>query len=160
MNDLISIKALILLLVASFTFTSGQLNAQVTPEKEFLKLEQEWTDALARQDSVLLAKLLNPDFTLIGAGATADTPLINRSLYLRNSMSYSWPHRDVRILDVQLQDDMAVVRCVWQGTEPPPFDLPPPQGGVFKFLLTDIWVHNNSGWQVLARHSSFGYAVR
>lgn len=153
-------KTLIFLLAASFAMTSGTLKAQVTPEKEFLRLEKAWTDALARQDSVYLAKILHPKFTLIGAGATADTPVINRSLYLRNSMSRNWPHRDVQILDVQLHDNTAVVRCIWQGTEPPPLDLPPPKGGLFKFILTDTWILVNNRWQVLARHSSFGYAVR
>ncbi|MBN2732536.1 MAG: nuclear transport factor 2 family protein [Balneolaceae bacterium] len=160
MDNLNSMKTLIFLLSASFVITSGTLNAQVTSKKEFLKLEQKWTDALVQKDSLLLSKLLHPKFTLIGTGATADAPVIDRSLYLRNSMLRSWPRRDVRILEVKLHDNTAVVRCVWQGTEPPPLDLPPPKGGVFKFILTDTWVLVNNRWQVLARHSSFGYAVR
>lgn len=158
-------KALVLL-TALFALASAPLYAQDTSfgqgtsDDVFLELEQEWTDALARRDSARLASLLHPDFTLIGAGARADNPfVVDRELYLRNSMRSRWPRREVRVVDVSQNGDAAVVRCVWRGAEPPPFPTPEPEAGVYAFLLTDVWVHGADGWQVFARHSSFASAA-
>lgn len=153
-------KALMLIVAVSLALVSSPVHAQDAPEEEFLRLEQEWTDALARQDSVLLASLLSPDFTLIGAGATTDHPLVDRATYLQNSMRVQWPRREVQILDVRRHGDAAVVRCVWRGKDPPPFQTPEPEAGIFEFLLTDVWVFGDDGWQVLARHSTFASVAR
>lgn len=110
-----------------------------------------------RRDSVRLEKLLSPSFTIIGAGSTSDNPVTDRALYLCNALRFSWPRREVRVLEVQLLGDVAVVRCVWRGEAPPPSDvipIPVPEGGAFEFLLTDVWVRRDEEWQVVARHSS------
>ncbi|MGY5851735.1 nuclear transport factor 2 family protein [Salegentibacter sp. F14] len=104
-----------------------------------------------------MSNLISPNFTLIGAGAKAGTSIIDKKLYLNNVANYNWPEREVEIIDVQSFENIAVVRCLWSGTEPPGFNAPKPDNGVYKFLLTDIWVYNNESWKVLARHSSFGY---
>ena len=121
-------------------------------EASFLELEWEWTDALARHDRDRLESLLHADFTLLSAGATS---VVERARYLENSMAFEWPRREVRIIDVRQEEEVAVIRCVWRGTEPPPFPIPEPEGGVYAFLLTDVWLRGDGGWQVLARHSSF-----
>lgn len=149
------VKALIVLIVAIFAVGTAPLHAQDASEETFLELEREWTAALAERDSMRLVQLLSPEFTLLGAGATPDRGVVDRELYLRNSMRFDWPRREVRIVDLRTHENVAVVRCVWQGPEPPPFPTDDPDAELFGFYLTDIWVHGDDGWRVLARHSSF-----
>lgn len=148
-------KATIFLLLALLVPVSGSVHAEEDLRAVFLEREHAWTDALGRSDRVQLERLLHPDFTLIGAGAGTVDPIVSRAVYLRNAIRLQWPRRQVRILDVQRHADTAVVRCVWRGENPPPFPVPDPDAESFEFLLTDIWVRGPSGWQVLARHSSF-----
>lgn len=150
-------RLLVPLFAAQLGLAAGPLDAQGTPEEEFLRLEQEWTIALARRDSALLDRLLSPSFTIIGAGSTTDAAVTDRAVYLRNALRFTWPRREVRILNVQLFGNAAIVRCVWRGTDPPPsavIPIPAPEGGTFEFLITDVWVRGDGKWQVLARHSS------
>jgi hypothetical protein len=111
----------------------------------------------------VLERLLSPNFTIIGAGSTVENPMTDRAVYLRNALRFPWPRREVRVLDVQLLGNSAVVRCVWRGPDPPPFSViptPAPEGGIFEFLLTDVWVRGDEDWQVVARHSSVPYPAR
>lgn len=153
-------KTLILLFAAQLVLSTGPIHEQGAPEEEFLRLEQEWTDALARSDSVVLERLLSPHFTLTGVGSTVDNPVVDRARYLRNSLRLTWPRREIRIVDVHLLGDTAVVRCIWRGTEPPAFRTPVPEGEIYEFLITDVWVRSDAKWQVLARHASLPPAAR
>lgn len=153
-------KTLILLFAAQLVLSSGPVHAQGASEEEFLRLEQEWTDALARSDSVVLERLLSPHFTLIGVGSTVENPVVDRPRYLRNALRLTWPRREIRVVDVHLLGDTAVVRCIWRGTDPPAFRMPAPEAGIFEFLITDVWVRTDDDWQVLARHASLPSTAR
>lgn len=146
-------KTLILLVTAQLALATGSLHAQSAHE-EFLRLEQEWTDALARRDSVRLEQLLSPHFTITGVASTVADPMVGRARYLRNAVRFAWPRREIRVLDVHLFSDVAVVRCIWRGTDPPAFRTPEPETGIYEFLITDVWVRSGDDWQVLARHAS------
>lgn len=153
-------RAFLLVVSLQLVVGAGALNGQSGPEEAFLGLEQAWTEALARGDSTSLARLLGADFTLIAAGVTTERPIIDREQYLRNALRDRWPRREVRVIDVNLLGDVAVVRCVWRGPDPPPFPTPNPEAEVFEFLLTDIWARRDDGWQVVARHSSFASSTQ
>lgn len=151
-------KVLVPLLAVQVVLATGHLHAQGTPEEQFQRLEQQWMDALAQRDSVLLERLLSPNFTIIGVSSPADDPVGDRPLWLRNALRFPWPRHEVRVVHVQLVGNVAVVRCMLRGTYPPQSITP--DGGTLQVLITDVWVRPHGDWQVLARHSSFPSAGR
>ena len=121
-------------------------------DAQFLKLEQDWMDALAAKDREKLEATLADDFTIIGAGSTLADATAERGAWLEVAMQRPFPRHEVRILKVTQLADAAVVHCVLKGEYPPMPWIP--EGGTLEFLITDTWIHRDGRWQVIARHSS------
>lgn len=119
---------------------------------DFLALEQGWMDALSAQDTAALQQVLAAEFTIIGAGSTADEPPASRERWLGNAMRFRWPRHTVRLLGVRRLGESAVVQAVLTATYPPRSITP--EGGLIAMLVTDTWVERDGRWQVVARHSS------
>ena len=131
---------------------SAPLLAQQSADARFLHLEQAWMDALADQDTVQLQSLLGAEFTIVGAGSTAQEPPGTRDRWLSNAMRFRWPRHTVRLLGVRPLGATAVVQAVLTATFPPRSITP--EGGEITFLVTDVWVEREGRWQVVARHAS------
>jgi hypothetical protein len=119
----------------------------------FVALETHWAEALGAHDLPALEGLLAPEFLITGVGSTAADPVGGRAEWLDKVPQHPWPHHDV--LDVHVAvaaPDAIVVKCVWRGVYPP--ESITDVGGIVNLLETDVWVHRNDRWQVLARHTS------
>ena len=109
-------------------------------------------DALADKDVAVLEQMLAHEFSIIGAGSSADAPIATRQEWLAVGLQRPFPRHAVRILSVVELPDVAVVQGIVTGaTRPMPWL---PEGGTLRFLITDTWVYREQRWQVVARHSS------
>jgi ketosteroid isomerase-like protein len=125
---------------------SGSLNETI------LRLANDWMRAGQTRDWALLGRLVAPEFTMTGAAGVVD-----RAAWMRNaaermtleSFSYTEPV-------ITVYGDVALMRSRW--TQTATLDDKPWNG---EFLLTDVWVRRDHGWQVVARHSTpiTGYSV-
>ncbi len=144
---------LFLNLVVLLTFMQQTPGAASTADvEEFTRLELQWMDALAAKDEPTLQRILAPEFTIIGAGSTADDVVADRASWMKVALSRPFPKHAVTRVRVTRTGDVAVVQCVLTADYPPKSLTP--EGGRLQFLTTDVWVKRASGWQVLTRHSS------
>jgi ketosteroid isomerase-like protein len=117
-----------------------------------LRLANEWMRAGQARDWALLERLVAPEFTMTGAAGVVD-----RAAWMRNaaermtleSFDYTEPV-------ITVYGDVVLMRSNW--TQKATLDGKPWNG---EFLLTDVWVRREDGWQVVARHSTpiTGYSV-
>ena len=124
----------------------------VPSAEEFQRRETEWARALANKDSVALDRLLAPEFLITGVGSTVSDAVGGRAEWLESVEKYPWPMHEVEDVRLAVDGDTVVVKCVWSGVYPP--QSLTPEGGVLRFLITDVWVRQGQDWVVLARHSS------
>ena len=136
---------------------TAPLPAQESADLRFLRLEQAWMDALAAQDTVHLQRTLAVEFTILGAGSTADQAVGTRAEWLANAARFQWPRHTVRLLGVRPLGKATVVQAVLTATYPPRSITP--EGGEITFLVTDTWVERAGRWQAVARHASLASPV-
>jgi hypothetical protein len=129
------------------------MNEQAIPLNEIiLRLANDWMRACQASDWTLLERIVAPEFTMTGAVGVVD-----RSAWLRNAaermtlepFAYTEPV-------MSISRDVALMRSRW--IQAATLDGRPWNG---EFLLTDVWVCREDGWQVVARHSTptTGYSV-
>jgi len=108
--------------------------------------------ALAKKDMAKLETILAPEFTIVGAGSTANEMVGDRANWLKFAVRFSWPRHEVKIIKVHNFERMAVVHCILTAEFPPQSITA--KGGLINFLVTDTWVKREGRWQVLSRHAS------
>ena len=142
---------LVIVIAASLIY-AAPIVAQLSPEAQFLELEQGWVDALAKKDTAKLEATLAPEFTIVGLGSTADDMIGDRAGWLKLSGQRPWPRHEVKVIKVNKLGGTAVVHCILTAQYPPQSITA--KGGLITFLVTDTWVERGGRWQVLSRHSS------
>ena len=118
----------------------------------FTRLERQWMDALAAKDEPALQRILAAEFSIVGAGSTAQDMVGDRASWLLLALSRPFPKHDVTCVRVTRTGDAAVVQCILTADYPPKSLTA--EGGRLQFLTTDVWVNREGSWQVLSRHSS------
>ena len=116
-------------------------------EQEFIKLEQQWMEAVQKQDDSALGRIMATDFvhttSVIPGIRTNKTQFIEASIQLTSRLgSFSLDQVAVRLVG-----DVAVVNALYSQKAR--------QGEVNfsgDYFLTDIWVKQDNRWQVLARN--------
>jgi hypothetical protein len=111
-------------------------------------LEREWRDALCAKDINRLRLLIHPRFVLIGTRAMGPFTL-SREEWLEAIQK-----RELISIELEIKD-AAIFETVMVGTVEARWTVSylgrPIEDSV---LLTDVWVYEDSRWQVVRRHSS------
>ena len=111
-------------------------------------LEREWRDALRSKDMNRLAKLMHPDFVLIGTRSTG--PFMMR----RDEWLDAIQRREVDTIEFDVRDAtrfdnvmMGTVHARWRVKY---------LGRIVEdcVLLTDVWVKEGDRWLAIRRHST------
>src|SRR5688572_32608822 len=92
--------------------SSDCVRPQPDSAADFPELEQRWMDALAGKNVTVLEQLLASDFTIVGAGSTADDLATDRAAWLSNAVKFPWPRHEVRNVRARNLGDSAVVHAV------------------------------------------------
>lgn len=120
-------------------------------EKLKMELEQlswDWMNAWKTKDTVLLEKILAPDYRLL-ALINGELVSMNREKWLKTAPLYipkSFRYYD---FDTRIYGNTAIVQSK--------FDQEATLNGQDRsgtFQITDVWVKNKSGWQVVHRHTT------
>lgn len=117
-------------------------------KKELEQLSWDWMNAWKAKDTVLLEKLLAPDYRLL-ALINGELASMNREKWLKTVPLYipkSFRYYD---FDIRIYGNTAIVQSK--------FDQEATLNGQDRsgtFQITDVWVKNKSGWQVVHRHTN------
>lgn len=112
------------------------------------ELERAWRDALLAKDEAALRRLIHPQFKLVGIRSTG-TVAVDLDQWIEALRRMDIASLEVRVTDcVALSGTIvATVEAQWRVRY---------LGQLIdeRVLLTDVWVRENGGWQVVRRHSS------
>jgi ketosteroid isomerase-like protein len=111
------------------------------------RLEHDWADALIRQDSAQLQRMLAPEFALV-ASANATQPMFRRDWFALLPR-YRTQSLSISQLTVRVLDQIAIASFVT--------DLRATVAGVDRsnrLFVTDVWRNGPDGWKAVARYSS------
>ena len=117
-------------------------------KKELEQLSWDWMNAWKANDMVLLEKILAPDYRLL-ALINGELVSINREKWLKTVPMYipkSFRYYD---FDIRVYGNTAIVQSK--------FDQEATLNGQDRsgtFQVTDVWVKNKNGWQVVHRHTT------
>ncbi|MDH7459756.1 nuclear transport factor 2 family protein [Chitinophagaceae bacterium 26-R-25] len=118
-------------------------------ERKFANLETSWMNAWKDKDEATARKLIAEEFTLTSSLSTGD--LVNKEQWISKAMNhFHCKSFKIDLLKARVYGNTAVLN-IWfyQDAEANGKDW---SGD---FLLTDVWVENDEGWQVVARHASW-----
>jgi hypothetical protein len=111
-------------------------------------LERQWRDCLIAKDENGLRQLIHPQFKLVGIRSTGSVA-VNLEQWIEALKRMDIASLEVRVTEcVQLENVIvATVDAQWKVRY---------LGQLIdeRVLLTDVWVKQNGGWQVVRRHSS------
>jgi hypothetical protein len=111
-------------------------------------LEREWRDALIAKDEATIRRLIHPQFKLVGIRSTGSVA-VNLEQWIEALKRMDIASLEVRVTEcVQLEKVIvATVDAQWKVRY---------LGQLIdeRVLLTDVWIREGEGWQVLRRHSS------
>lgn len=111
-------------------------------------LERQWRDCLIAKDEDGLRQLIHPQFKLVGIRSTGSVA-VNLEQWIEALKRMDIASLEVRVTEcVQLENVIvATVDAQWKVRY---------LGQLIdeRVLLTDVWVKQNGGWQVVRRHSS------
>lgn len=118
-------------------------------EQKFFDLETEWMNAWKNKDEATARKLIADEFTLTSSLTTGD--LINKDEWIEKIL-HKLECKDLRIdkLQTRVYDKTAVLN-IWFHQEA----IVNGKEWNGDFLLTDVWIQKNEGWQAVARHASW-----
>ncbi|HEX2623935.1 MAG TPA: nuclear transport factor 2 family protein [Sphingomicrobium sp.] len=112
------------------------------------ELEQRWRDALFSKDEETLRRIIHPKFKLVGVRSTGSVA-VDFEQWLVALKRMDVANLEVRVTDcVALENTIvATVDAKWKVRY---------LGQLIdeRVLLTDVWVRQERGWQVVRRHSS------
>ena len=149
-----TIFAFILLITTSVACVMAQTDTlkkqKITSmEKEIIELEKQWGAAIQKQDTSLMSEFLSEDYFLAIAIQGMPLRIIPKALWLDNLKFYKTESFNIDDIKVNLYGNSAIV--VMMFTQHATVRGQDRSG---QFLITDIWVRQNSGWRVAERHSS------
>lgn len=133
------------------TFTMAHINTSAQNEKTKKELQQlswDWMNAWKEKDTVVLKKLLAPEYRLL-ALINGELVSINRERWLKTAPLYVPTSLKIYNFDIRLYGNTAVVQS-W-------IDQQATLNGQDRsgtFQVTDIWVKNEDTWQVVHRHTT------
>lgn len=111
-------------------------------------LEREWRDALIAKDVATLRRLIHPQFKLVGIRSTGSVT-VDLEQWIEALQRMDIANLEVRVSDCVALDNtiVATVDAQWKVRY---------LGQLIdeRVLLTDVWVREGAGWQVVRRHSS------
>jgi len=118
------------------------------PCMDVRELERDWRDALVAKDESALRRLIHPQFKLVGIRSTGSVA-VDLEQWIEALKRMDIANLDVRVTEcVALSNTIvATVEAQWRVRY---------LGQLIdeRVLLTDVWVRENGGWQVVRRHSS------
>jgi ketosteroid isomerase-like protein len=120
----------------------------VDQRHELIRLQHDWMEAVKRRDIEFLERLLGPEFILYTGRPGIETR--TRQQYLEVTRDdYTLESFEYVETDAHAYGDFGFVRSRYS------------QRGWMNdkqrdqaFLMTDVWVRRNGGWQVVSRHIS------
>ncbi|MEO5599451.1 MAG: nuclear transport factor 2 family protein [Cyclobacteriaceae bacterium] len=118
-------------------------------KKELEQLSWDWMNAWKAKDTVLLEKILAPEYRLL-AVINGELVTINRKKWLETVPFYIPKHFRYYNFDIRTYQNTAVVQSM--------FDQEATLNGQDRsgtFQITDIWVKNKDRWQVVHRQTNF-----
>jgi ketosteroid isomerase-like protein len=140
-------KFLLTTIIAAFSFHA--LSAQDEKAKnELEQLSWDWMNAWRAKDTVLLQKLMAPEYRLL-ALINGELVSINRERWLKTVPLYIPKSIRYTNFDIRIYGNTAIVQSL--------FDQEATLNGQDRsgtFQITDVWVKNKSGWQVVHRHTT------
>lgn len=117
-------------------------------ERELERLSWDWMNAWKAKDTVFLEKILAPDYRLL-AQIDGELVSMNREKWLKTVPLYIPKNFRYYDFDIRIYGNTAIVQSK--------FDQEATLNGQDRsgtFQITDIWVKNKSGWQVVHRHTT------
>lgn len=119
-----------------------------TPCMDVRDLERDWRDALVAKNEETLRKLIHPQFKLVGIRSTGSVA-VNLDQWIEALKRMDIASLEVRVTECVALENVivATVDAQWQVRY---------LGQLIdeRVLLTDVWVRQSNGWQVVRRHSS------
>ena len=114
----------------------------------FFDLEIKWMNAWKNQDVETASMILADEFTLTSSLSKGE--LMTKEEWLSNLPKYKCESFEFKRIDLLVYGDASIVKSLfhqrasvngknWDGN----------------FLLTDVWINKEQGWQVVSRHSSW-----
>jgi hypothetical protein len=118
-------------------------------EQQFIDLENKWMNAWKNKDEATARELVADEFTLTSSLSAGD--LMDKENWIDKAMHrYDCHDFQINNLQARVYGATAVLNIWFHQTATA-------NGNDWSgdFLLTDVWVQKESGWQVVARHSSW-----
>jgi hypothetical protein len=140
-------NTIIIWLLLILTNYSGQAQysqgAKDSAQIEILQLTNEWNNAIVTRDSILLNKILGPEYSLNGS--------VSRDIWMNNTLH----HLDTDTLKIVIplvitfygQAIKSEGTYFWKAS----YDGKPRINS--NYVVTDIWIKRNGHWQVILRMS-------
>lgn len=141
-------KSIILLIMITAATTLFGQQADEKTKKELEKLSWDWMNAWKARDTVFIEKIMAPEYRLL-ALINGELISMKRADWLATVKYYvpdSFRYYD---FDIRVYGETAVVQSKFEqqatlhGKD---------RSGTFQ--VTDVWVKNKKGWQVVHRHTT------
>lgn len=135
-------------IILVFLFSHSVMAQGEKTKKELERLSWDWMNAWKSKDTVLLEKILAPEYRLL-ASINGELVSMDRREWLKTVPIYiprSFRYYD---FDIRIYGNTAIVQSM--------FDQEATLNGQDRsgtFQITDVWVKNKSGWQVVHRHTN------
>jgi ketosteroid isomerase-like protein len=120
-----------------------------TATQQFIELETQWMNAWKTKDEPAMRKILAEDFTLTSSLSSGEVVTkemwIDKALHQYSCDSFSIDKLTARVygrtavLNISFHQKATANGKDWSGD----------------FLITDVWVQHETGWQVVSRHASW-----
>jgi ketosteroid isomerase-like protein len=117
-------------------------------KKDLEKLSWDWMNAWKAKDTVLLEKILAPEYRLL-AVVNGELVTMNRERWLKTVPIYVPKSFRYYNFDIRIYGNTAIVQSL--------FDQEATLNGQDRsgtFQITDVWVKNKNRWQVVHRHTN------
>lgn len=112
------------------------------------ELERQWRDALVAKDEATLRRIIHPLFKLVGVRSTGSVA-VNLDQWIE-----ALKRMDIASLEVRVTDCVALEHTIVASVDAQWTVRYLGQLIDERVLLTDVWVREDGGWQVVRRHSS------
>ena len=140
------LSLLLILLPSGRSYAQSRVDS-LAVAAEIGRLEQRWATALVQQDTVVLHRLLAPEYALV-VSAAPQRP-VTRAAWLATLPEYQTQSLTITGLTVRVLGNLALASFIG--------DLTARVREVErrgKYFLTDVWRWQNGAWRVIARYSS------
>lgn len=147
-----SIRLLAIRIFFPFFLTSlslAQQQSSKTPQDEIIELEKAFASAIKSQDTTRAKQFQTETYFLAIGVQGMPLQVVPRSRWLANLKDYVTESFNIDDIKVNVYGNTAVAMllCTQKATVRG-------QDRSAQFVLTDIWVKGEKGWQIAERHSS------